>query len=142
MDIIVNLLFWLHLVALAMAGAATFGLPVVGSKMATATAETRPLLFTIAEQLSTIARAALGVLIVTGPLLIWLKFGGMAGFTWWFSLKMLLVLILLGSVIFAGILMKRVKGGDRAAAGMLPRLGMLNMALVLGIVLCAVFAFN
>jgi len=102
----------------------------------------RPLLFSIAEQLSTIARAALAVLIVTGPLLIWLKFGGMAGFTWWFSLKMLLVIILLGSVIFAGILMKRVKGGDRSAAGMLPRLGALNMVLLLGIVLSAVFAFN
>lgn len=142
MEVITNLLFWLHLVALAMAGAATFGLPVVGSKMATATPETRPLLFTIAEQLSTIARAALAALIITGPLLIWLKFGGTAGFTWWFSLKMLLVVILLGSVIFAGILMKRVKGGDRSAAGMLPRLSMLNMVLLLGIILSAVFAFN
>ena len=114
MEVITNLLFWLHLVALAMAGAATFGLPVVGSKMATATPDTRPLLFTIAEQLSTIARAALAALIITGPLLIWLKFGGTAGFTWWFSLKMLLVVILRAPNGIVGIVLKStVAGGSR-----------------------------
>ena len=142
MDILVNLLFWLHLTALAAAGAATFGLPVVGSKMAAATPETRPLLFSIAGQLSMVSRAALGVLIITGPLMVWLKFGGMGGFTWWFTLKMVLVVVLLVSVIFGGILMKRAQGGDREAAGMLPRLGAFNMVLLLGIVLSAVFTFN
>jgi putative membrane protein len=142
MDIVVTLLFWLHLVALAMAGAAVFGMPVVGRHMAGASAETRPTLMTIAKGLSTIARAALAILIITGPLLVWLKYGGMAGFSVWFTVKMVLVVLLLASVIYSGILMKRAQGGDRSAASMLPRLGMANMVLVLAIVLCAVLAFG
>ena len=142
MEIAINLLFWLHLMALALAGAAIFGLPVVGGQMASAGGETRAILFTIAKRLSTFSRAALGVLIVTGPLLVWLKYGGMAGFTPWFHAKMTLVVLLLVSVIVAGILLKRAQGGDSGAAEMLPRLSLVNLVLVLGIVLCAVFAFG
>ncbi len=142
MDIVSNLLFWLHLAALAMAGAAVFGLPVVGSQMAAATAETRPLLFTIAGRLSTISRAALVVLLITGLLLIWLKFNGADGFGVWFNVKMVLVLLLLISVIVGGIMLKRARGGDRSAAAMLPRLSAVNLVLLLAIVLSAVFAFN
>ena len=142
MDIVNNLLLWVHLMALAMAGAAAFGLPVVGSKMASASAETRPVLFSVAKGISSVSRAALGLLIITGPLLAWLKFGGVAGFTLWFTIKMVLVVLLLISVIFAGMQMKKAEGGDRAAAGMLPRIGVVNLLLLLGIVLCAVFAFS
>ncbi|MEO8882118.1 MAG: hypothetical protein ABI377_01660 [Devosia sp.] len=142
MEILNNLLFWLHLTALAMGGAASFGMPVVGKQLAKATSETRPVLFAVAHGLSSVSRAGLAILIVTGPLLIWLKFGGMSGFTWWFSLKMVLVVLLLANVIYLGILMKRVEHGDASAAGMLPRLGTLGMVLLLGIVLSAVFAFN
>ncbi|MDB5562220.1 MAG: hypothetical protein JWN11_1638 [Hyphomicrobiales bacterium] len=142
MDIVIGLLFWLHLVALAMAGSAVFGMPVVGRQMAGATAETRPTLMTIAKGLGTVSRAALAILIITGPLLIWLKYGGTAGFSVWFNIKMVLVLLLLASVIYSGILGKRVQGGDRSAAAMLPRLGLANIVLMLAIVLCAVLAFG
>lgn len=142
MDIVIKLLFWLHIVALALGGAAAFGLPVVGSRMPTATPEMRPTLLKIMHGLSTVGRAGIGTLIVTGPLIIWLKFGGFGTVNAWFWIKMVLVLGLLGGVIYAGILLKRTEGGDMAAAQLSPRVGMVNVALFLAVMLSAVFAFE
>jgi protoporphyrinogen IX oxidase len=142
MDYLNSVLFWIHLVALAMGGVATFGIPVAGSKMATATAETRPLLFAIVEGLSRIGRIGLGLLIITGPLLVWLKYGGISGFTFWFWVKMVLVVILLGIVIFAGINGKRAQSGDMAAAKRSPQIGMAGMITFLLVVAAAVLAFD
>jgi uncharacterized membrane protein len=142
MDILNNLLFWLHLVGLGLGAVASFGLPVVGRQMPTATAETRPTLFKVAEGMSTLGRAGFAILIVTGPLLVWLKFGGTSGFTAWFWAKMILVVILLGIVIFAGINAKRAEGGDREAGRRAGMIGMAALVVYLGVILCAVFAFN
>jgi protoporphyrinogen IX oxidase len=142
MDIINNLLFWLHLVGLGLGAVASFGLPVVGRQMPTATPETRPTLFKVAEGMSMLGRAGFATLIVTGPLLVWLKFGGTAGFTAWFWAKMVLVVLLLIVVIYAGINAKRAEGGDRAAGMRQGQIGMAALVLYLGVVLCAVFAFN
>jgi uncharacterized membrane protein len=142
MDVLANLLFWLHLIALAMAGGVSFGMPVVGRNMPTATAETRPLLFKIAHGLSNLGKVSFGVLLVTGPILLWLRFGGTAPSMGWFIAKMVLVVILFVGVIYSGILLKRAEGGDRSAGQMMPRLGQGLMVAFLGIILCAVFAFN
>lgn len=142
MGVLNNILFWIHLVSLSLGGAATFGIPVVGRMMPTATNETRPLLFRVAKGLSTISRVGLGLLIITGPLLVWLKFGGTVGFTAWFWAKMVLVVLLLVAVIYAGINAKAAEGGDMAAAKRGPMIGLVAMLLLLGVVFCAVFAFN
>ena len=142
MDIVNNLLFWLHFIGLGLGAVASFGLPVVGAQMRTATAETRPVLFKIMDGLSSVGRAGFGVLIVTGPLLVWLKFGGMEGLTAWFTAKMVLVVLLLIVVIFAGINGKRAQGGDMIAAKRAPLIGITALVLFLGVLLCAVFAFN
>ena len=142
MDYLNSVLFWLHLVALALGGVASFGIPVVGSKLASASPETRPLLFSIVEGLSRIGRAGFGLLIVTGPLLVWLKYGGTGGFTFWFWVKMVLVLILLGLIIFAGTNGRRAQGGDVAAAKRAPMIGMASMLTFLLVVAAAVLAFD
>ena len=142
MDIVNNLLFWLHFIGLGLGGVATFGLPVVGRQMPTATAETRPTLFKIANGLSSIGRAGFGVLIITGPLLFWLKWSGSAPEMAWFIAKMVFVLLLLILVIVAGITSKRAQGGDMAAGKRMPMLSIIGLVLFLGVLLCAVFAFN
>ena len=142
MDVLNDILFWFHLVGLGLGGAAAFGLPVVGSRMKTATAETRPLLFSLLDGLSKVGRAGVGLLIITGPLVVWLKFGGIGGFNTWFWVKMALVVVLLGLVIYAGINGKRAEVGDREAAMRAPRIGMaatLTYVLVIG---CAVLTFG
>ena len=142
MDIVNNLLFWLHFVGLGMGAVASFGLPVVGQQMAAVTAETRPTLFKVGNGLTAVGRAGFGVLIITGPLLVWLKFGGTAGFTNWFWAKMVFVLLLLILVIVGGITAKRAQSGDIAAAKRMPMLGITGLVLFLCVVFCAVFAFN
>jgi uncharacterized membrane protein len=141
MDVVNNILFWLHLGALAVAGAAVFGSPVVGSKLAGATAEMRPVLFSVLDRFSMMGRGALVVLLISGPLMAWLKLGG-AGLGPWFIAKMVLVLLLLVSVIITGIMGKRSQTGDANAIAMMPKLSAANILLVLAIVWCAVFAFG
>lgn len=132
MELVVDVLVWLHFMSLGAGGAATFGIPVVGRSMASATAETRPMLLTIMKGLSTLGRLGLGTLIVTGPLIIWLKYGGASGFTVWFWVKMVLVLALLLGVIYGGINLKRSMSGDQAAGRRGPQIGMINTVLFFG----------
>ena len=142
MEVVNNILFWIHLVSLALGGAAAFGLPVVGAQMPTATPETRPTLFKVAHGLSNLGRVGLGGLIVSGPLLVWLKFGGTAGFSYWFWAKMVFVVLLLITVIYAGINAERAEKGDRASAMRAPMIGMTALVLLILVILCAVFNFN
>lgn len=142
MDVLIDILFWIHLVSLGLGGAAAFGLPVVGSKMAGANAETRPLLFSIANGLSTVGRVGIGLLLVSGPLMIWLKFGGFANLSSWFWVKMVLVLLLLGVVIYAGLNGKKAESGDREAAMRAPKIGMTATALFVLVIGSAVLTFG
>lgn len=141
MDFVVAVLIWIHFMALALGGAATFGIPVVGGKMAGAGQESRPLLLSIMKGLSSLGRAGLGALIVTGPLIVWLKYGD-AAFNVWFWAKMVLVVALLAGVIYAGINLKRSMSGDQAAGRRSPQLGMINTVLFLAIVATAILAFE
>jgi uncharacterized membrane protein len=142
MDTLVYILFWIHLVSLGLGGAAVFGLPIVGSRMAAATPETRPLLFSIAHGLSNLGRAAVGLLIVTGPLMLWLRFGGTGALSGWFWVKMAFVILLVAIVIVGGINAKRAEGGDREAAKRAPLLGTAAMVVFVLIVGCAVLTFG
>ena len=142
MDMLIAILFWLHLTALAFGGAAAFGIPAVGSRIPGASAEARPLLFGAVHTLSNVGKAAMAVLIITGPLMVWLRFGGTSGFTAWFWAKMVLVVVLLGVIIYGGINAKRAQGGDMAAAKRAPIISQVGMVTFIGVILCAVFAFN
>jgi uncharacterized membrane protein len=142
MDAINTILLWLHFIGLALGGAASFGIPVVGSRMQSAAPETRPLLMGIMHGLSSVGRAGLGLLIVTGPLMLWLKVGGVDGISVWFWVKMVLVLLLIAGVIYSGILFKRLQGGDVSVAPLMPRLGMANTAILVLIVLSAALTFG
>lgn len=142
MDYLNYALLWVHLVALAAGGAATFGIPVVAARIAGSSADTRPVLFAIVNGISRVARIAMVALLITGPLLVWLKYGGIEGFNFWFWAKMALVALLLGLVIFSGVNGKRAQGGDMAAAKRGPQIGMASMFTFLLIVATAILAFE
>ena len=140
MDIANNLLLWLHLIGIALGGVASFGIPVVGSRLAAAAPETRPALLGVVKGLSTVGRAGLGTLLVTGPLIAWLIYGW-SGFNIWFHIKMALVVVLLAGVIYAGILLKRASGAMRRRPGRRGASAWSTRPLLLT-VLAAVLAFN
>lgn len=141
MDAWITLLLWLHLAALAVGGASAFGMPLIGMTMAKAPPEARPVLGGIARRLTMLGRGAVTVLIVTGILMIWSAFG-LSGLSPWFWVKMLLVLVTLGLMVYGPMMARRAMSGDTAAAAMLPRLGAIGMANFLLIVLAAVLAFG
>ena len=136
------LLLWLHLMAIAVAGASTFGIPVVAVAARKAAPELRPVLMAVARRLSMFGRGALVVLLVTGPLLIWAKYPGNGDFGPWFSAKMVLVLLLTANVIFSGFNAKWMFQGNAAAQARAPMLAMAGMALLTLTVLFAVIAFG
>ena len=142
MDILVNLLFWIHLLALVGGGASSVAMPIIGSKLAAADGATRETLFDIAGRISKAGRGALGGLIVTGILLFWLKWDFSAPSMAWFGIKMMLVLVLLGAVTVGGINFKKARGGDMAAGQTARLAGQVAGLTLAGIVLAAVFAFN
>jgi putative membrane protein len=142
MDILIKLLFWVHLLALVGGGASSVAMPIIGSKLATADGATRETLFEIAGRITKAGRGALGGLIVTGILLFWLKWDFSAPSMLWFGIKMALVLVLLGAVIVGGINFKKARGGDVAAAQTAALAGRIAGLALVGVILAAVFAFD
>lgn len=140
--LISNILLWIHLLALVGGGVTSIVMPIVGSMIPTAPPESRPILFAVASRVVSIGRGALGVLLVTGPLMFWLKWQFTAVSMTWFSIKMALVAVMLIGVIVGGINFRKAQQGDLAAARTARLAGSINGVALLGIVLAAVFAFN
>lgn len=142
MEIINGILFWIHLVALVGGGATAVVMPILGRQMATATPETRAALLAVGYRVSVAGRGAIGALLVTGPLLFWLKWDFSASSMIWFGIKMVLVVALLIGVVIGGINLKKAQSGDAAAAATARKVGPINGVILLGIILAAVFAFG
>jgi len=132
MDYVFDFLLICHLLALAVAAATTVALPVVMRRIA-ATAENRPSLGAIAGQLSLNSRIGLGVLVVTGVLMIWVRYGGVDGLNVWFTVKMALVVLMILVLIATAVARGRIN----------PQLsGWITRLTLVGIVISAVLAFN
>jgi hypothetical protein len=127
---------------LALGGAAGFGNAVVGRRLLAAGPDVRTHLFGISHGLANLGKAGMALLIVTGPLLLWLQFGGVNAVSWVFWLKMVLLVALIVDIVVMGRLEARAEGGDASAMKHMPRLGALSTLLLIGIVLCAVVAFQ
>jgi uncharacterized membrane protein len=142
MDIWFSLLLLVHLLALVAAGATAVVMPIIGGRMAAATPEVRTNLMVISDRLSLNTRIALGALLISGPLMLWLRYGGVDGASVWFWIKMALVAAMLVAVIVSSVNGKRVLAGDRQAAVLQRRIGMVNRVAFLGVIIAAVLAFN
>lgn len=142
MEVFVDLLLWLHFAALGIAVGGGVALGFVGPAMARATPEQRPALAPVRRRIANSVTLGLIVLVITGPLMVWLKFGGIEGMTWWFWAKMALVLVLLGLNIRSRQLLKKAEGGDMAAGKALGQTGLVGGLVVFLVILAAVFAFD
>lgn len=133
MDIVFNILLITHLGALTVGATSAIGAPIVMSRMAGATPEGRQMLGGIAARFGLNARIAVGVLVVSGVLMLWLRYGGVDGLGPWFWVKMALVAVIILAMIVGQVARGRVNPGI---------MGWVTRLSLLGIVIAAVFAFN
>lgn len=135
METLFNILLMIHLGALVVGGATTVAMPLVGRQMAGAAPETLGRLGPIARQLQLNARIAVGVLLVTGIAMLWLRYDGNAvGLGPWFVAKLTFV-----GVILVAVVLSLTVSPSRIRPPVLG--GIMRLALI-GIVICSVMAFG
>lgn len=140
MDVIIKVALWAHFLAIGMGGAATFGIPIAGKVMAGAGPASRPFIGPLIEALSGLGRKAIGLLILSGAVLVWARYdvSALSGVFW---VKMVLVVALIVLVVYSVRNGKKARAGDMAAASRAPVLGNVGMALFTLIVLSAALTF-
>ena len=141
-NMLTNFLLWLHFIGIGMAMGGGIALSQVGPRLIAAPANERELLWFLEVFFSRIGAGGLAILLLTGPLMLWLKFGGPSGLSWWFSAKMILVLVALTGVCVHEWAGRRFRKGD---LGAVPAMFIGGRVAGIGIVsamLCAVFTFN
>ena len=114
MELFLTLLLWLHFMGLAAGLGGGIALSQTGPRLMTASDHERPLVWKLERAFSAIASAGVALLLVSGPLLVWLKYGGFEAMPPWFWVKMVLVVIALP----ASRLMKSLLAGSRPAGRM------------------------
>ena len=142
MSIFINLLLFLHILGVAMGVGGGIALSQVGPRLVAAPADARGEWWPLKTFFSRITMAGLGVLLVTGPLMLWLKYGGMGGMTHWFWAKMALLVAATVCIGISESASARFARGDEAAAGPMSLAGRLTGITMVLVILCAVFAFN
>lgn len=137
-NIVGLLLFFVHIVAFVAGGANSVVMPIIGAKMATATPEVRGNLMDVAMRLAKVGKVAMGTLLVTGVLVLWLKWNWVVP-NLWFWVKMAAIVAM---IVFIVLNERTQKAGGPDAprkSKMFGQLTALSFALV---IFAAVFAFN
>ena len=142
MDLVNDLIFWLHFMALALAGVAAFGIPLTAARIPGADPAARPALGQVIQIFSKVGSAGSGTLILTGLILIFTKYDGFGGHSPWFYAKLVLVAVLIGVIVVNKRLGARAMAGDHQAALLARKLSMVSIGLLAAVVAAAVLAFG
>jgi len=137
-----TLLLWLHFIGVGMGMGGGIALSQVGPRLIAAPESERKLLWSLERFFSRIGAGGLAILLISGPLMLWLKFGGPSGLSWWFWAKMALVAVALIGVILHEWAAHRFRRGVVNAVPLMYLGGrMAGVGIVLAM-LCAAFTFN
>jgi hypothetical protein len=142
MDIVFDALLMAHLLSLLAAGAVVVVMPMIGARMPGASPETRGTLGGIAQRIGLSSRIAFGVLLVSGPLMVWIRFGGVAGMTVWFWIKMALIVLMAIGMGVGGRVRASAKPGDTRAVAIAKAATNVSRLSLVGVIVAAVLAFN
>lgn len=82
------------------------------------------------------------IAVLSGPLMIWVRYGGFDGISHWFWVKMLFLLVLAGGVVTSAMSARKMREGDGAAAHRVRGGRVVSAVALIGIVLSAVLAFG
>ena len=91
--------------------------------------------------LTMLSHVGILVSLITGPLMIWVKYGGFDGINHWFWMKMVFLVVLIVGIVIAARSGRKMRSGDAGAASQV-RLGRTIATIALfGVVFSAVMAF-
>ena len=135
-----QILLILHLFGFGAAVAASIAGPIVLMLMRAAPGDA-PVLAKLPPRFARVGQVGLGLLWLTGIALVFVH-GGAAGMPTLFWWKLACVVLVTITVAMLGITVRRVQGGDQAAAARLPMWGAASGGLMVLIVILAVYAFN
>ncbi len=136
-----QILLILHLFGFGAAVAASIAGPIVLMLMRAAPGDA-PVLAKLPPRFARVGQVGLGLLWLTGIIMVWSKFGGPGGLPILFWWKLACVVLVTITVAMLGITVRRVQGGDQAAAARLPMWGAASGGLLVLIVILAVYAFD
>lgn len=140
--ILAGLLFVIHIAAFIAGGANSVIMPIIGPKIAAATPEVRAQLFDIVDRLAKVGKVAMGTLLVTGLLVLWLKWNWVPPNAVWFWIKMAAIVAMIFCIVQNERNSKLARAGDRDAAKRSQMFGQLTGAAFVTVILSAVFAFS
>jgi hypothetical protein len=136
-----DILFMLHLFGFGAAFAAAVGNFTI-LRLTMASPADAPVLGKVPPRLARVGQIGLGVLWVTGPIMIWSKYNGFGDLNWAFWVKLACVIAITVVAVMLGMMVRRVQAGDAAARAQLPLYGRISGALLGLIVIFAVLAFH
>jgi len=142
MHILINGLLWLHFIGIGLAVGGGIALSQIGPKLVAAPEEARTELWAFESFFGRLGAAGVAILVTTGPLMLWLKFGGAGGLSAWFWVKMTLVVIAVVGIALHEWGGARFKRGDQRAVPWMFTGGRLAGAAILLAMLSAVVTFN
>jgi putative membrane protein len=142
MRILTVVLLWLHLWGVAMGVGLGVAMSRIVPKVIAAPASERAQLWPLEKFLARVIAAGVVVLLITGPLMLWLKFNGGTGLGWPFWVKMVFVAALVICVGLSHWAAARLERGDESAAKLMSVSGPLTGISALLAMLFAVITFN
>ncbi|MDB5542220.1 MAG: hypothetical protein JWQ89_3947 [Devosia sp.] len=141
MLIVGSILFFIHIVALVAGGANSVVMPIVGARLATATPDLRAGFLDLAEQLAKVGKVAMGTLLLSGILMLWLRWDWVVPSAW-FWVKMLGIVAMIVFISLNEMNAKKARSGDRDAGKRSKMFGQLTAVAFGVVILAAVFTFG
>jgi uncharacterized membrane protein len=137
-----SLLLILHLFGFGATFAGFFGAFFVTTATNAGSAADAPALARLRPYFAGFAHAGILILLVTGPLMFWLKWGNTAPYWTPFILKMVFVVLLLVLGGFMAANARKARAGDMTAVGRMPIYNRLATTCFLLIMVFAVLTFD
>ena len=137
-----DILLALHLIGLMMGAGGGFGSAITMRSAAKASPEQAAALRMLGPSFARFSTVGLVLMLLTGPALVSLKYGGFANMPQWFWVKLFFVTTLTVAAITVELTYGQVKRGDVKAAARLPVLGPIAGISSILAVIFAVLAFH
>jgi putative membrane protein len=136
-----QILLILHLFGFGAAVAVSIGNVTVMRLIGAAPADA-PILSKVSAVLGRVGQGAIGLLWLTGLIMVWSKWSGPQNLPILFWWKFACVVAITGIVVLIDLTVKQIQAGNRALAARMPIFGAASATLLVLIVIFAVFAFD